>query len=282
MSSPADDLDEAADALYGLPPADFTGARNDRAARAGGDLGTRIKRLRKPSVAAWAVNLLVRDGQLAEAVALSQALRDAQDDLDAVELAALGRQRRALVAGLARRAAELADHAGSALSAAAVTEVETTVNAAVVDAAVGAAVLTGRLVRTVPSGTEPSALAEAVAGSIPGASEAPPRNEVSARRSRKAAEAAARAADRAVTDAERELARIDGRRDAAHAEAEELRARVEFLRAETERATRDADRAEALEADAVAARADAADRVRLARAEAERAHAMIDDPGAGG
>ena len=53
------------------------------------------------AAAAWAVDLLARDGQLAEALELAGALREAQDDLDGAELARLSRQRRALVAALA-------------------------------------------------------------------------------------------------------------------------------------------------------------------------------------
>ncbi len=85
-------LDEVAADLLALPPARFTAARNERAAEIGGGVGRRIAQLRKPTVAAWAVNLLVRDGQLGEAVELSRALHAAQDGRDAAELARLGRQ----------------------------------------------------------------------------------------------------------------------------------------------------------------------------------------------
>jgi hypothetical protein len=52
------------DALYALPPAEFTAARNDLARRlkqAGQDEAAgRVKNLRKPSVPLWAVNQLAR------------------------------------------------------------------------------------------------------------------------------------------------------------------------------------------------------------------------------
>ncbi|MFD1340378.1 transposase, partial [Microbacterium lemovicicum] len=161
-------LDEIAAELYALPPEGFTAARNGRASSAPRALAARVKALRKPSVAAWAVDLLARQGQLAEAVELSAALREAQDDLDAAELAALGRQRRALVGALAAEAVRLADEQGVSVSSAAREEVEKTINAAVVDAAAAAAVLTGRLVRTLePGGTDEATLAEAVGGSLP-------------------------------------------------------------------------------------------------------------------
>jgi hypothetical protein len=277
MTSAADDLDEVADALYALPPADFTAARNARAADTGGERGARIARLRKPSVAAWAVNLLVRDGQLADAVALSRALREAQDDLDAVELARLGRQRRALVAGLARRAVELADAAGASLSAAAVTDVETTVNAAIVDAGVGVAVLTGRLVRTIPQGAEPAQVADAVAGSVPAAlPDPPPGDDLAARRSRRAADAAVRAAERAAAEAGRERDRAEARLAAARERADEQGRRRDALRSELERAIADAERAAADAERAEADRDGASERAAHTAAELEQARTTRD------
>src|SRR6478735_10130604 len=58
-------LDAIAVELYALPPDDFTSARNARAAAADRSLAARVKTLRKPTAAAWAVDLLARDGQLA-------------------------------------------------------------------------------------------------------------------------------------------------------------------------------------------------------------------------
>lgn len=274
----ARDLDAVADALYALAPGDFTAARNDRAAAADRALGARIKRLRKPSVAAWAVNLLVRDGQLAEAVELSHALHEAQDDLDAAELAALGRQRRALVAGLARRAGELARDAGTPLSRAVIDDVERTVNAAIVDEAVSAAVLTGRLVRTVHAG-ETDELADAVAGSIPGVPErpAPARDDLAARRARKAAEAAAREAERAASEAGRLLARADAALTKARERADLLHERVDDLRAELARVSRDADAADGDVERRERERADAADAARAAERDAQRARDAVAD-----
>ncbi|KAA9149810.1 transposase [Microbacterium lushaniae] len=274
-----EDLDAAADALYSLPPGEFTAARNDRAASATGALAKQIKALRKPSVAAWAVNLLVRDGQLTDAVELSQALHEAQDDLDAPELAKLGRQRRALVAGLARRAAALAEEAGTPLSRAVLEEVEVTINAAIVDAAAAAAILTGRLVRTVHAdGMEPAEIADAVAGSVPGAPDrpAPARDDLAARRARKAAEAAAREADRAASEADRNAARLEEKLAKARERADLLHERVDDLRAELERIERDADAADEKVANLEGEHTDARDRAKAAARAAERARAALE------
>ena len=86
-----DDLDAIAVELYALPPAQFTAARNARAGASDRSLGALIKRLPKPGVAAWAVSLLAREGQLGDALELAAALREAQDDLDAAELSASAR-----------------------------------------------------------------------------------------------------------------------------------------------------------------------------------------------
>jgi len=274
MGDVDDELDAVAEALSVLPPAEFTAARTARAAEAGGELAKRIKALRKPTVAAWAVNLLVADGQLAEAVELSHALHEAQHDLDAPELAKLGRQRRALVAGLARRAAELAADAGTALSAAAKDDVEKTVNAAIVDADTGAAVLTGRLVKAV---TADSDFAEAVSGSLAGAPArpAPSRDDLAERRARKAAEAAARDTARAASEATRALARADARLEKSRERADHLHQRMDELRAELERLRKDAERVDADVDELERERAAAAEAATTAEKAAERARAAV-------
>jgi hypothetical protein len=284
--SPADQLDAVADELYGLTPGEFTAARNARASAASGNLATQIKTLRKPSVAAWAVNLLVRDGQLAEAVELSQALHEAQDDLDAAELGRLGTQRRALVAGLTRRAAELAAAAGTPLSTAVRDEVHKTVNAAVVDAAAAAAVLTGRLIRSVEaSGFGDLDASELVGGSVPGVSEARParsRDDLAERRARKAAEAAAREAQRSAAEAARELSRLDDRLAKKRERADRLRERVGELRAELDRMIADADAADDEVTELEDERSGVADRSKKAAADAARAEAALSSSGAAG
>lgn len=273
-----DEVDAIAAELYALPPAEFTAARNARAGLAAPALAKRLKALRKPTVSAWAVNLLARDGQLADAVELSAALREAQDDLDAAELSRLGRQRRQLVAALAKQAVELVEQAGAAVSTAAREDVEKTINAAVMDAAAAAAVMTGRLVRPLEAGdVDPAALADAVGGSVPGVMTPPPRDDLADGRARKAAEKAAREAGRLAGEAERELARVDARRAKAQERVDHVRERIDDLRRDLaaleadERAA--VDRLDAVERD----RADAAAKSRDAAQAAERARRALDD-----
>ncbi|KTS04445.1 hypothetical protein [Microbacterium testaceum] len=268
-------VDEAAADLLALPPARFTAARAERAAAAAGPVGRRIAKLRKPTVAAWAVNLLVRDGRLGEAVELSRALQEAQDDLDAAELARLGKQRRQLVAALARRAGELAAEAGTPLSAAMAESVEKTVNAAVVDPEVAAAVLTGRLVSPIDLATlDAGGLGDAVAGSVPqGVAASPPRDDLAARRARKAAERAVREAERAHADAARESAAADRRLATARERADRARERVEGLRADLARAEADAADADAVVGQRESEQKEAAAAARVAQRAVERAEA---------
>jgi len=145
-------LTDVAGELYGLDPARFVPARDARAAalRADGqdEAADRVKRLRKPSAAAWVVNLLARAeaDQVEQVVELGAAFRAAQEDLDGPRLRELTRQRRQLVTAVAARARELAVDAGATVSGAVLTQVEATLTAAMIDADAGRAVRSGLLV----------------------------------------------------------------------------------------------------------------------------------------
>src|SRR5918993_982940 len=96
-ASSSDPLLEIADDLYALPLADFTPARDAlvKEHKADKRLAASIKGLRKASVAAWVVNLLVRrdPDQVDQVLAVGEALRDAQDNLDATQLREFTKQR---------------------------------------------------------------------------------------------------------------------------------------------------------------------------------------------
>lgn len=280
---PADDsatarLDAIARELYALPPEDFTSARNARAAASDRALAARVKALRKPTAAAWAVDLLAREGQLAEALELAGALREAQDDLDGAELTRLSRQRRALVGALATQAVELAAERGVSVSGAARTDVEKTINAAVMDAAAAAAVMTARLVRPLEaSGFDAVDVSDAVGGSLPGVPDAPvpSRDDLAERRARKAAEKALREAERAAGEADRELAKIDAKLEKSRERADHLRERIADLRAELARFEADAVKAEREAQRLDGDRTEAAARVHTAERDAEKARKAL-------
>ena len=143
-----DELTEIADRLYAGPADGFTDARNaavkevdDKA------LAAQVKKLKKPSVAAWSVNLLVRreSAQIDSVLELAESLRAAAEALDGDELRALTRQRRQLTTALASTARSLAREAGVRLTGPVVEQVEGMLNAAMIDPVAAQAVRTGRV-----------------------------------------------------------------------------------------------------------------------------------------
>jgi hypothetical protein len=148
-------LDDIADRLYALPPATFVSARDDEVsqARTAGDrdAAKAIGGLRRPTVAAWMVNLLAlgRPDELSDLMDIGAAMRAAQSSLKGDELRDLAARRRKAVSRLVRAAAGLATDAGAARSSLPVGEVETTLNAAVADEAIARDVQSGRLVKAI-------------------------------------------------------------------------------------------------------------------------------------
>lgn len=146
-------LDAAAEELYAVLPAVFIATRDARAkeARADGDeeLYAQIKALRRPSAAAWLVNVLARsDEGFEEFTDLSRRLRDAQTHLDAPTMKELGQERTRVVAELVERAVALAKDADPQYRDTATVrdQVTSTLTAAVADPTAEAAVTSGRLV----------------------------------------------------------------------------------------------------------------------------------------
>ncbi len=139
-----------ADELYGLPLADFTPARDALAKehKANKAFASQIKALKKPSLAAWVINLLVRRDapQVEQVLAVGAALREAQANLDGEELRALTRQRRQLTAAVTTQARGLAHEEGVRVTQAVADQVEATLTAAMVDQRAAGAVRSGLLV----------------------------------------------------------------------------------------------------------------------------------------
>lgn len=276
MADDTDPLDAIVVELFAVPPAEFTAARTARAAQAGAPLAARIAKIRKPVVSAWVVDLLAREGHLTEAMELGTALRDAQDSLDAAALAGLGRQRRQLVAALAQTGADLAHERGVGVSAAARADVETTLNAALIDRNAAAAVATGRLVAPLAAGADAPTVAASVSGSAPVAAAPAPEDDLAERRARKTAAAEAREAERAAERADRDRADADAARSRAHERLDRIRARVAALHDELRSAEDEAQRAESALADLERAAVDAAERARTATARAAAARARLE------
>jgi len=144
-----DELTAIADRLYAGSAERFTDARNT-AARECGDkvLAAQVKKLKKPSVAAWSINLLVRreSGQIDSVLQLAESLRAAAEALDGDELRALTRQRRQLTTALASTARSLARESGVRLTGPVVEQVEGMLNAAMLDPVAARVVRTGRVI----------------------------------------------------------------------------------------------------------------------------------------
>jgi chromosome segregation ATPase len=214
----AEQLADVVDRLYGLPPEEFTAARDAAAKQADGDLRAQIRALRRPTASAALVNRLRREQPelLDQLLELGPALAQAQAARSGEELRALGAQRRELVQAVVETAA-------SGATAAVRTEVEQTLEAALADPAAADAVRSGALVR---------ALAFAGFGGVDvaGAVAAPPRPA--------RAQAAPRPG-RGVAAAERAVQEAAAALDDAVGAAEAARRRAEAAAAEQERAEQD-------------------------------------------
>jgi hypothetical protein len=146
--------DDPAGDLYDLPLDEFIAARDKLAAelkKAGDDDAARAtKKLKKPSVAAWAVNQLARRhpdemGQLL-------ALRDRMDGASGAELRSIGEDRRHLLAQLVKHADAILRDGGHGASAGTLEKVTQTLQAGSSDEEIEL-LRSGRLARELtPSG----------------------------------------------------------------------------------------------------------------------------------
>lgn len=144
----AEELLSIADELYALPLADFTPARDAKAMELKGtDLAKEVKALKKPSLAGWVVNLLVRHeaDQVEQILQVGAALREAQASMSGDDLRQLTRQRRQLTAAVTTQARRLAREHGQKITEAVAAQVEATLTAAMVDEACAKAVRSGML-----------------------------------------------------------------------------------------------------------------------------------------
>ncbi len=144
---------DGVDQLYELEPGQFVAARDRlaRALRAAGDreAATAIKRLRRPTLVAWALNQVARahGEEVAELLdagaAVGRAQAQAMSGSASGELRAATRRRRELASTLARAAADLAGatHHDEAVA---------TLDAASFDPEVGELLRRGRLTRELP------------------------------------------------------------------------------------------------------------------------------------
>jgi hypothetical protein len=271
-------VDEA-DELYGLPDDEFTSARDALAKRLRGekrrDDADAVKALRRPSVAAGAINRAVREHGAEDLLAAGEALREAHEAL----LSGDG-EAKAVREATAREREAVRDFArlalGDGASPSTEDKVRATLHAASVDDDVRELLVEGRLERDAEAGADPMAMLASGSGTkarskITSSGSSAPRSEPAPsapakpkpdrsgggkrsgpseaeQRRAKQAERAQEAADRAVTaQAEAEAAAVRARStlDEAEAAARKARAVVEDLEGHERGARRALKEAEA-------------------------------------
>ena len=152
----ADATDRAADELYGLPLAEFTKARDDLARRLRKerkrDEADAVKAMRKPTVAAWALNQIARKRpqDVQRLLSAGKQLRKAHEALlaggDRSALQKASARERELIDTLTQDATAVAGEAGTASTAALDERIRTTLHAAALDEETAAGLAAGRLV----------------------------------------------------------------------------------------------------------------------------------------
>ncbi|MEV8592767.1 hypothetical protein [Streptomyces sp. NPDC052012] len=272
-----DDVEAVLDELYALPPSDFVPRREERAAAARtagrADDARRIHAARRPTLAAWAANLLRRSRpeEAQQFLELGRALREAYATLDPSGLKELSAQRRRIVAELSRQAARLTRDAGHPLSDAVQRDVEETLRAVLADPEAADRWAEARLESALTPPAEFPGVSASGTGThtatttrtarrapAPATAPAPARkkDELAERRrqrqeqARAAAEAAEAAAERLRerrrerTEAEASVEQARERRDEAERRVAEIEQQLEAAREEVERADREQREAE--------------------------------------
>lgn len=259
-------VDAAADELYGLEPSTFVARRDELASQARAekrrDVAAAIKKLQRPVVSAWYLNLAARD-KLVSLVAylrFARDLHDARAAHDSSRALALSRERSAREGRVLSDLARFLLERGVRPSPTALEEVRGTLRGLLDDAAAVEVVASGRLARPVPQGgSGEQSLAEALAAMVgPGAlarldaADAAPGEaskgadaEAEAER-RRAAEEERRARERAEAVAAAQRRVLAARREASQAEQrlKDALARADLARRRVEEARRAVDQAE--------------------------------------
>jgi hypothetical protein len=285
-----DALLEVADRLYAEPLGDFIAARDAAAKAAAGDkdLAARVKALKKPSLAAWAVNVLVRREaeQIDQVLALGESLRAAAESMAGEQLRALTRQRRQLTNALAETTRDLAREHEVRLTSAVVEQVEGMLTAAMLDP-VAAQVVRSGLVLTAFTSTGVSEIDVEAVCAVPEAIGAEVAHRASAterpgpslrlvpedeRVRREAARYAVEQATRALDETREELARAEAELKDLHArrlqlqgEIDELRRRLASLEDDVDTVDEDLEDAEGVREEAAASVAEAESELETAR-----------------
>jgi hypothetical protein len=243
----ADRLDSALDRLYGVPLDDFTTTRNALAKELTGDDAKTVKALKKPSIAAWALNQLARGNDLDGLFEATDKLRRAQRRVmsggKASELRAATDERNAVVSALTKRVREILGPAGYAASASTLSAVRDTLIAVASDD-VGAELLRkGRLTRELHPRSVVDVGGLTLVGS-PDDDDEPLADLGSARDAVEAARKRVKEAQSAVSGSNREAERLAHEADRAERAAKAARESAEFAKRAAEARKAELDEAE--------------------------------------
>ena len=288
---------EIADRLYAEPLSDFTPSR-DAAAKAAAsgeqadkELAARVKALKKPSISAWALNLLVRREaeQIDQVLALGESLRAAAESMSGEDLRALTRQRRQLTNALAGATRDLAREQDVRLTTAVVDQVEGMLTAAMLDPTAAQVVRSGLVVAGFTSTgvsevdvdavcAVPEALGESHRAST--TEREPPSLHLVPEDDRVRKEAAQDKVDeaaRAVEEARAELEEVETSVKTLHArrlqlqgEIDELRRRLATLEDDVDAVDEDLEEAEGAQEDAALVLEEAEDELAAAQKELDK------------
>lgn len=144
---------EAAASLYAVPLAEFVTSRKALAASAKTEghaaAAKEILALRKPTLTAWAMNLVPRadSSTLADVVGLGARMRAAQSQLDTATLTSVRGERDAALTAYVASVVKAAQGEGASLSAGARDEVRASAIAALADESASKALASGQLTR---------------------------------------------------------------------------------------------------------------------------------------
>ncbi|WP_159007359.1 hypothetical protein [Streptomyces sp. NRRL S-813] len=215
-------------------------------------LAAQIAALKRPTLSAWASNLLVHSEpqQVARMLRLGERLRQPHRNLNRAQLRRMSRQRSTLVDALSQQARSLAAEAGHPIGQAAQRKVEQTLQSALADPSASEQWASGRLVKALAPPTSLTAATAAVdeacarsaaaphqarAGKPPSKPEVPETKSV--RKQRRADEASRKPAQaqREAEAAEQRARRREEEHDQAQAEVERAEAALRELQ---QRATR--------------------------------------------
>ena len=294
-----DRLLEVADGLYAEPLSTFTASR-DAAARsvargedADKELAGRIKALKKPSVAAWAINVLVRreSDQIDQVLEVGSSLRAAAESMSGDDLRALTRQRRQLTNALAGTARDLAREDDVRLTTAVVDQVEGMLTAAMLDPLAAQVVRSGLVLTAFTStgvsevdveatcavpealGPDVAHRATATERAAPSLHLVPEDDNVRREAAKDKVDEASRNVDEArgeLRQVERSVKELHARRLQLQGEIDELRRRLAGLEDDVDTVDEDLEEAESAREDAVVVLREAESDLAEARKELDR------------